>query len=122
MLHYQIEFDDYRQHLIHVTLRFVANPTQVLSLPTWIPGSYLIREFSKHIESVKAYDEAGRQLKITKFEKNKWRLYNTDHELTSPGRRRTRQPCRCDRRHPVGHLREVPEGTVALAGSLAPQP
>lgn len=81
MLHYQIEFDDYRQHLIHVTLRFLANPTQVLSLPTWIPGSYLIREFSKHIESVKAYDEAGRQLQINKFEKNKWRLYNTDHEL-----------------------------------------
>jgi hypothetical protein len=81
MLHYQIEFDDYRQHLIHVTLRFLANPTQVLSLPTWIPGSYLVREFSKHIESVKAYDEAGRQLKINKFEKNKWRLYNTDHEL-----------------------------------------
>jgi len=81
MLHYQIEFDDYRQHLIHVTLRFLADPTQVLSLPTWIPGSYLIREFSKHIESVKAYDEAGRVLKIHKFEKNKWRLFNTDHEL-----------------------------------------
>ena len=81
MLHYQIEFDDFRQHLIHVTLRFVANPTQVLSLPTWIPGSYLIREFAKHIESVKAYDEAGRQLQISKFEKNKWRLFNTDHEL-----------------------------------------
>ena len=81
MLHYQIEFDDYRQHLVHVTLRFLANPTQVLSLPTWIPGSYLIREFSKHIESVRAYDEAGRILKIQKFEKNKWRLFNTDHEF-----------------------------------------
>ncbi len=81
MLHYQIEFDDYRQHLIHVTARFLANPTQVLWLPTWIPGSYLIREFSKHIEAVKAYDEAGRQLKISKFEKNKWRLFNTDYEL-----------------------------------------
>ncbi|MCO8086420.1 M61 family metallopeptidase [Acinetobacter lwoffii] len=81
MLHYQIEFDDYRQHLIHVTVRFLADPTQVLSLPTWIPGSYLIREFSKHIEAVKAYDEDGRQLQIQKFEKNKWRLFNTDHEL-----------------------------------------
>lgn len=81
MLHYQIEFDDYRQHLIHVTLRFVADPTQVLSLPTWIPGSYLIREFSKHIESVRAYDEEGRLLEIQKFEKSKWRLFNTDHEL-----------------------------------------
>ena len=81
MLHYQIEFDDYRQHLVHVTLRFLADPTQVLTLPTWIPGSYLIREFSKHIESVRAYDEDGRILKISKFEKNKWRLFNTDHEL-----------------------------------------
>ena len=81
MLHYQIEFDDYRQHLIHVTLRFVADPTQVLSLPTLIPGSYLIREFSKHIESVRAYDEEGSLLEIQKFEKNKWRLFNTDHEL-----------------------------------------
>ncbi|RKG31095.1 M61 family metallopeptidase [Acinetobacter tianfuensis] len=81
MLHYQIEFDDYRQHLLHVTVRFLADPTQVLSLPTWIPGSYLIREFSKHIESVRAYDEEGRLLQIQKFEKNKWRLFNTDHEL-----------------------------------------
>lgn len=81
MLHYQIEFDDYRQHLVHVTLRFLANPNQVLWLPTWIPGSYLIREFSKHIEAVSAYDEAGRILTISKTEKNKWRLFNTDHEL-----------------------------------------
>lgn len=81
MLHYQIEFDDYKQHLIHVTLRFLAHPNQVLWLPTWIPGSYLIREFAKHIESVKASDEAGRALNIAKFEKNKWRLFNTDHEL-----------------------------------------
>ena len=81
MLHYQIEFDDYRQHLIHVTVRFVAQPTQVLSLPTWIPGSYLIREFSKHIEGVRAYDEDGRLLQIRKNEKNKWQLFNTDFEL-----------------------------------------
>ncbi|WP_347019677.1 M61 family metallopeptidase [Acinetobacter calcoaceticus] len=81
MLHYQIEFDDYKQHLVHVTIRFLANPNQELWLPTWIPGSYLIREFSKHIESVKAYDEAGRMLDIKKTSKNHWRLFNTDHEL-----------------------------------------
>lgn len=81
MLHYQIEFDDYRQHLIHVSLRFLADPTQVLWLPSWIPGSYLIREFAKHIEAVRAYDEDGRQLNIDKISKNQWRLFNTDHEL-----------------------------------------
>ncbi|EYD67197.1 M61 glycyl aminopeptidase family protein [Acinetobacter baumannii 25493_10] len=81
MLQEKIEFDDYKQHLVHVTIRFLANPNQELWLPTWIPGSYLIREFSKHIEAVKAYDEAGRMLNIKKTEKNRWRLFNTDHEL-----------------------------------------
>lgn len=83
MLHYQIEFDDYRQHLIHVTLRFVAQPTQVLWLPTWIPGSYLIREFSRHLESIRAFDESGRQLTLKQTQKNRWQLSNTDYELIS---------------------------------------
>lgn len=81
MIHYQLEFDEFKQHLIHVTVRFLANPQQTLWLPTWIPGSYLIREFSKHIEQVNAYDEAGRQLKIDKTHKNKWQLFNIDHEF-----------------------------------------
>lgn len=81
MLHYQIEFDDYKQHLIHVTLRFLAHPNQILWLPTWIPGSYLIREFAKHIESVKASNEAGHAVEIGKFEKNKWQLSNINQEL-----------------------------------------
>lgn len=81
MIHYQLEFDDFCQHLIHVTVRFMANPNQTLWLPTWIPGSYLIREFSKHIEQVQAYDEAGRILKLKKISKNEWQLFNNDHEL-----------------------------------------
>ncbi|MFB2579371.1 M61 family metallopeptidase [Acinetobacter sp. c2-A9] len=83
MIHYQIEFDDYRQHLIHVTVRFVAEPEQQLWLPTWIPGSYLIREFARHIEQVQAFDEAGRRLDIQKRDKNTWQLFNQDHELIS---------------------------------------
>ena len=46
-------------------------------------GSYLIREFAKHIEQVKAYDEQGRQLAITKITKNRWQLFNDQHELIS---------------------------------------
>lgn len=83
MLHYQLEFDDYKQHLIHVTVRFLAQPRQQLWLPTWIPGSYLIREFAKHLENVKAYDENGRALKIAKSHKNRWELFNQEYELIS---------------------------------------
>src|SRR5690606_25956346 len=81
MLHYQIEFDDYRHHLIHVTVRFLADPTQILSLPTCSPGRYVIREFSKHIEAVKAYDADGRQLQLETFGKNNWCLLNTGRAL-----------------------------------------
>lgn len=83
MIHYQLEFDDYRQHLIHVTIRFVAEPEQKLYLPTWIAGSYLIREFARHIEQVQAFDEAGRLLQIQKQNKNTWQLFNQDYELIS---------------------------------------
>lgn len=83
MLHYQIAFDDYKQHLIHVTLNFVAVPQQVLWLPTWIPGSYLIREFAKHLESLHAYDENGQMIAVEKFEKNKWRLNNSEAQAVS---------------------------------------
>jgi predicted metalloprotease with PDZ domain len=81
MIHYQLEFDDYRQHLINVTIRFLANPRQQLWLATWIPGSYLLREFAKHVENVKAYNELGQQLALTKLAKNRWELSNNDHEL-----------------------------------------
>ncbi|OUY07110.1 M61 family metallopeptidase [Acinetobacter populi] len=81
MIHYQLEFDDFSQHLIHVTIRFLANPQQQLWLASWIPGSYLMREFAKHVEGVQAFDESGRQLKIAKTHKNKWQLFNNDHEL-----------------------------------------
>lgn len=83
MLHYQIAFDDYKQHLIQVSFSFSAQPEQVLWLPTWIPGSYLIREFAKHVESVRAQTVAGQDVPLEKFEKNKWRVHLTQaQEIT----------------------------------------
>jgi predicted metalloprotease with PDZ domain len=41
-------------------------------LPTWIPGSYLIREFARHFVSVRAQC-AGSAVRIDKIAKNVWR-------------------------------------------------
>lgn len=52
-MQYSLNFDRYREHFVAVTLNFVApenNP--ILWLPTWIAGSYLIREFAKNITNV----------------------------------------------------------------------
>ncbi len=45
-----------------------------LKLPVWAPGSYLIREFSKNINLVRAQDEFGNVLKVEKSTKNSWKI------------------------------------------------
>lgn len=46
-----------------------------LKMPVWAPGSYLVREFPKHVESFTA--TAGTQpLKSEKIDKNTWRVYS----------------------------------------------
>ncbi len=55
MLSYRLEVADAHAHLFRVTLT-VPNPAaeQRLSLPVWIPGSYLVREFARHLSAVEA--------------------------------------------------------------------
>ncbi|MCF7521764.1 M61 family peptidase [Neisseria sp. ZJ106] len=44
-------------HEWEITLSFIKNNTLPLeiSLPNWVPGSYLVRDFSRHITSLKAF-------------------------------------------------------------------
>jgi predicted metalloprotease with PDZ domain len=44
-----------------------------LSMAVWTPGSYLVREFSRHIEAVTAEGPAG-PLIVEKTAKNRWRV------------------------------------------------
>jgi len=47
---------------------------QRFMLPAWIPGSYLIRDFARHIVRLRALDAAtGRRLRIEKIDKHTWR-------------------------------------------------
>jgi predicted metalloprotease with PDZ domain len=69
---------DLNSHHFHVKLH-IANPDsngQILQMPAWIPGSYLIRDFSKQIESIEAYSIAGTRKKIAlePIDNDHWRL------------------------------------------------
>jgi predicted metalloprotease with PDZ domain len=44
---------------------------QVFSLPAWIPGSYMIREFAKNIVSISA-QSGGKPVALTKRDKHTW--------------------------------------------------
>jgi predicted metalloprotease with PDZ domain len=62
-------------HLFEVSLR-LAEPDpagQVFSLPAWIPGSYMIREFARNIVSLSA-EAGGKAVPATKLDKHSWRL------------------------------------------------
>lgn len=55
MISYRISIADVHAHLYQVTLT-VPQPAaeQDLSLPVWIPGSYLVREFARHLSGLSA--------------------------------------------------------------------
>jgi predicted metalloprotease with PDZ domain len=43
-------------------------------MAVWTPGSYLVREFSRHVEGVTARGADGRPVTVEKSEKNRWRV------------------------------------------------
>ncbi|MBM4196707.1 MAG: M61 family metallopeptidase [Gammaproteobacteria bacterium] len=53
---------------------------QVLSLPVWIPGSYLIREFSRHIVAIEA-TSGGEPVALRKLDKASWVASPVEGEL-----------------------------------------
>jgi predicted metalloprotease with PDZ domain len=64
-------------HLLEVEMRLRASrlPSQLnLIMPVWAPGSYLIREFERHVQDFAANDAQGRALRWQKTNKNTWRV------------------------------------------------
>ncbi|MBI1837947.1 MAG: M61 family metallopeptidase [Flavobacteriia bacterium] len=57
---------------VEMIISDINSKTLEVKLPVWAPGSYLVREFSKNLNLVKAFSEKGAALKVDKKEKNKW--------------------------------------------------
>ncbi len=76
---YSLNFNDAQTHYINVSMRITdINESQLLlKIPVWTPGSYMLREFSKNIESVQAF--AGKtNIEIIKTRKNTWQINTTN--------------------------------------------
>jgi len=61
-------------HLFAVTLR-IEKPAarQRLSLPVWIPGSYLVREFAQHLQHLQA-TQGGEPVPLRQLNKHSWQV------------------------------------------------
>ena len=73
---YIVSFEEPRTHYVKVQMEISNWSKQELEvkMPVWTPGSYLVREFSRFVERLKAYDKDNVQLHAEKFSKNGWRI------------------------------------------------
>jgi predicted metalloprotease with PDZ domain len=75
-------------HLFEITMRIAsfASPVDAvdLVLPVWTPGSYMVREFSRHVRDLTAEGPFGNALTVVKVEKNRWRVGLTDDPSPGP--------------------------------------
>jgi predicted metalloprotease with PDZ domain len=74
MITYRVEVADLHSHHFRVTLS-VPQPAaeQVVSLPVWIAGSYMVRDFSRHLSGLAAR-QGRRAVALEQLDKTRWRL------------------------------------------------
>lgn len=83
-IRYSIVPKDLAAHLFEVSVT-VTDPDpegQRFSLPVWIPGSYLVREFARNIVTLGAFNDAGRKVRIAKTDKHTWQATPVNGTLT----------------------------------------
>ena len=74
MIQFTVETDGVNAHLFSITLKVkVPTARQRVSLPVWIPGSYLVREFSKNLQGLSA-SQRGHVVTIHQLDKATWEL------------------------------------------------
>lgn len=73
-VHHRVELHSTQAHLFAVTLSIDRPaPRQRLSLPAWIPGSYLVREFAQHLQGLEA-TQGGEPVPMRQLDKHSWQV------------------------------------------------
>lgn len=74
-IEYQVAMPEPQNHLFEVTLQLsnYSSPVLDLKLPVWTPGSYLVREYAKHLQDFRAF-AANQALSWRKVSKNHWQV------------------------------------------------
>ncbi|MDB4632218.1 PDZ domain-containing protein [Pirellulaceae bacterium] len=73
---YVLKFENAQNHYVDITAIFdtTSSPQLEIFMPVWTPGSYLVREYARNIESISATDESGKKLDVQKTKKNRWKI------------------------------------------------
>lgn len=77
-INFEVSFKEPQAHYAEVEMNLsgIAAKSYVdVKMPVWTPGSYLVREFAKSVESFGATAN-GKAVKVEKVTKNTWRIFN----------------------------------------------
>jgi predicted metalloprotease with PDZ domain len=74
-MRYRLSMPEPHSHLFHVEFE-IDRPGAAAELvfPVWTPGSYLVREYARHVEGLRAEDGAGRSLPVERLDKHRVRV------------------------------------------------
>ena len=75
-IRYQVDLTDRLHHLVRVRVQVPAELADGarLMLPVWTPGSYVVRDYAKHVQTIAATDAAGEAVTLTREGTTAWRL------------------------------------------------
>ncbi|MFO0890017.1 MAG: PDZ domain-containing protein [Isosphaeraceae bacterium] len=75
-IRYVLKFPAPQSHYVEVEARIpVGGAGQVdLMMAVWTPGSYLVREYARHVEDLSVGTPDGKPLAAAKVRKNRWRV------------------------------------------------
>ena len=72
---FTLSFSEPQAHLVDVEMRVPdAGDALDLWMPTWTPGSYMVREYSRNVQELRAESADGRPLDVRKTAKNRWQV------------------------------------------------
>ena len=75
-IRYTLSFPAPHTHYVEVAadVPTAGRPEVELMMAVWTPGSYLVREYARHVEAVTASAPDGRPRPVEKTDKNRWRI------------------------------------------------
>ncbi|GAA0288133.1 PDZ domain-containing protein [Psychrosphaera haliotis] len=82
-VNYHFSIEDPNAHLFNIKIEYTPLTESVdeLYLPNWIPGSYMIRDFAKHVLEIKAFDKHG-SLALHATDKSTFKLQHNNKPVT----------------------------------------
>ena len=96
-IRYLVRFPAPQTHYLEVeaTVPAGGQASVDLMMAVWTPGSYLVREYARHVEGVAARDARGLPLAVKKIDKNRWRVAAGGAPPSRSSTASTRARCPC---------------------------